>query len=219
MIAFTFNKDRFCCQQNQTRDRKMKSLAKCEGIEYCGYFIPPFDWQEGELLRLYVQIIPVVDGYCGYAFSQTLIKLFEKKLDLPGLWVKQAVPFANYIQQNKLSWIVNPLTVDRFLLKRNKIDAEWVNEIKSLLDLNGNEKIGMLGATVNKMLSICAMCTNDNQISFEYYGLDWMGTQKLNVLLEQLIKSGKSLIGLDNYYYYEKEESFEQIKPVIVKRK
>lgn len=189
--------------------------VKSGGFNLKGYNIPLFELKSGQLLRMWIQIIPPVNGKNGYNLIPYLEKLFLKKRKTEGLWVHKAIPFARFIPKRRFQ--NHFLTVDKFL-KKQRIPVDQHQQIKEFLDLAGNLKIRFLGATPGRILSMLAAWEKSDCIAFDYYGLGPADVEKINQLVYEKLQEGKSAIGFDNLYYLEEKEPFPAFTRIIIEQ-
>ncbi|MEM9932737.1 MAG: hypothetical protein AAF824_03960 [Bacteroidota bacterium] len=191
-------------------------FAKSEGFNLYGYHVPAFELDHNRLLKIWIQIVPPDPELSGYNFSKYLAKLLQKKRIVNGLYVDKSIPFAGNISENKILEKFYPLTVDRFLHRRKNINEESSSKIKSVLGVEGKDRINRMNFTSRKALSILSAFEDSTCISFDYYGLDHYGVQKINSIVERELQNGKSAIGFDNLYYLERIEPSKLVNQIII---
>ena len=195
----------------------MDLILKCEGIEIEEYFVPPFTLYSGEVVRFWIQIIPNNTNKSGYEISQILREIFSSRKEQEGLKINHQIPFAESILETGILSTIFPLTVRQYLQKRRKLNLTQIQDILQELKLNSKDKIGYLDFTTRKSLSISSLFKKCDRISFDYYGLDPLGTEKIDNLIMKTIRTGKSAIGFDNLYYFEEERSNALMKDIKVR--
>lgn len=197
----------------------MDLILKCKGIEIEEYFIPPFTLYAGEVVRFWIQIVPKNANKSGYEISQILRKILTSKKEQEGLEINHHIPFAESILEKNILSTIFPLTVKKYLQKKRKLNLTQIQDILQELNLNSKDKIGYLDFTTRKSLSISSLFKKCDCISFDYYGLDPLGTDKIDNLIMKAIKAGKSAIGFDNLYFFEEERSNTLMKDIKVRPK
>ena len=198
-----------------------KPIIKCTGFSLSDFWIPPFELYEGEMARLWIARTSADTPILGYDLHLDLSRLFAKKTFTEGLEVEYPAPFAATIEQWGFMQKMFPLTVDRFLMKRQKLSLKEAKDIKRQLALTGEEEIRRMEFNTRKKLTISALFMRNECITFDYYGLSPSGLEDLEVFVHEYLKNGSSVITFDNLHfltdeYLSQEKPFKQVKHIVV---
>lgn len=173
-------------------------------FEINGIQIPEFKLYSGSLIKIYIPNFNHEKLPLGFDLTTELIKKFQnQKTDLP--WAKRYL-------QNSISEFFNPITVNKYLINKIKIDKESAKRIIEELSLNPNEKYNNLSYKKTKILAIKALFEKNNSIILDYYGISANGIESLEAIVNTEIIKGKSGIVFDNLQFAHEKEPFENIK-------
>jgi len=177
-------------------------------FEINGIQIPEFKLYRGSLIKIYIPNFNNEKQPLGFDLTIELIKKFQKqKFDLP--WAKR------YLQNSILEFI-NPITVNKYLINKIKIDKEIAKRVVEELSLNPNEKYNNLSYNKTKILDIKALFEKNDSIILDYYGISAAGIESLETIVNTEIIKGKSGIVFDNLQFAHKKEPFENIKVIKI---
>jgi hypothetical protein len=186
----------------------MKSIINCRGIELDNFVIPPFTFNHGEMLRLWIQILP----RDGYELCKKLIYIFNKSILQKGIDVNEKVEFVDVIKENKLQKWISPLTVENYLRKNIGLKNIEIEETLKEFGIEPKQWIKKIDHYTQKALTISALFKKTNCLSFDYYGLGALPEIEITDLIIKEINSGKSAISFDNLFYLTENELSDKIK-------
>jgi hypothetical protein len=112
--------------------------------------------------------------------------------------------------------MLNPLTVDKYLRNKMRIDRETSKRITDEIGINLTDKFELLSFTNKKGLIIKALFEKYNSIILDYYGVDVFGIQPLEKLVNSEIEKGKSAIAFGRLEYIIDKEPFDNIKRIKI---
>jgi hypothetical protein len=185
-----------------------KPIFYSEKFEIDGISVPEIELKKGNLIRIYVPNFKAENSPLGFDFVIELIKRFQiQKPDF--LWAKE-------FRQNTISKLLNPLTVNKYLRNKMRINADTAKRITNEIGINLTDKYDQLSFTNKKGLIIKALFEKYNSIILDYYGVDVFGIQPLEKLVNFEIEKGKSAIAFDRMEYILKKEPFENIKQIKI---
>ncbi len=187
----------------------MKNTVFCnEEFEIWGITIPEFELKEGELIRIYDSRVYLENVPANFDLTLELIHRFKnKKTDFT--WAK------NYYQ-NKIIKYIKPLTIKAYLINKMGINIQSAANIVDEIGVRLNERFEYLDFTKKKALIIKANFEKKKCILFDYYGVDAMGIEFLEKIINVEIERGKSAIAFDNLYYAHEIEPYSNIKPIKI---
>ncbi len=180
------------------------SIFHNKEFELNGISVPEFELKSGKLIRLYIPSVRII----GFDLTIKLIKRFQKmNTDLP--WAK------NYSQNSILEKLF-PLTVEKYLIKKKKIDKQNSIRIADEIGIKLNDKFEEIGFINRKALIIKALFEKNSSILIDYYGVDAIGIKKLERIVNTEIEKGKTGIAFDLLEYVEEKEPFENIERIKI---
>ena len=97
-----------------------------------------------------------------------------------------------------------------------QIDKLTAKRIAEEIGINLNEKFEYLSFKNKKALIIKASFEKNDSILLDYYGVDAMGINFLENLINTEIEKGKSAIPFDNLQFANEKEPYENIKPIKI---
>ncbi|MBF8149385.1 hypothetical protein ITJ86_05720 [Winogradskyella sp. F6397] len=184
------------------------SIFHNEEFEINGISVPEFELKSGNLIRIYIPNFNLENLPLGFDLTIELIKRFQnQKTDFP--WAK------NY-RQNTVTEFLNPLTVNKYLINKMQIDKLTARRIAEEIGISLNEKFEYLSFKNKKALIIKACFEKNDSILLDYYGVDAMGIEFLENLINTEIEKGKSAIAFDNLQFANEKEPYENIKPIKI---
>lgn len=184
------------------------SIFHNEEFEINGISVPEFELKSGNLIRIYIPNFDSENQPLGFDLTIELIKYFQnKKMDFP--WAKNH-------QQNTIVELLNPLTVEKYLFNKMRIDKQNAKRIADEIGINMIDKFEHLSFTNKKALIVKALFEQNDSIILDYYGVDAMGIGFLESLVNSEIKKGKSAIAFDRLEFKADKEPFENIKTIEI---
>ena len=184
------------------------SIFHNKEFEINGIFIPEFELNNGSLIRIYIPNFNVENLPLGFDLTIELIKRFQNQ--------KNYFPWAKNYRQNTVVEFLNPLTVNKYLINKMRIDKPNAKRIAEEIGINLNEKFEYLSFKNKKALIIKAWFEKNDSILLDYYGVDAMGIEFLEKLVNTEIEKGKSAIAFDNLQFANEKEPYENIKPIKI---
>jgi hypothetical protein len=179
-----------------------------EEFEINGISVPEFELKSGNLIRIYIPNFDSEHQPLSFDLTIELIKYFQnKKVDFP--WAK------NY-RQNTIAELLNPLTVEKYLNNKMRIDKQNAKRITDEIGINMTDKFEHLSFTNKKALIIKALFEKNDSIILDYYGVDAIGIGLLESLVNSEIEKGKSAIAFDRLEFKVESEPFENIKTIEI---
>ncbi|WP_440880410.1 hypothetical protein [Tenacibaculum sp. C7A-26P2] len=180
------------------------SIFYNKGFELNGISVPEFELKSGKLVRLYIPSVRII----GFDLTIELIKRFQKK--------NNNLPWAKNYSQNSILEKLFPLTVEKYLIKKNKIDKRSAIRIADEIGIKLNDKFEKIGFINRKALIIKALFEKNNSILIDYYGVDAIGIKKLERIVNVEIEKGKTGIAFDLLEYVEEKEPFVNIERIKI---
>ncbi len=171
--------------------------------------IPEFKLKNGNLIRIYVPNFDRKYLPLGFDLTIELIKRFQNQ--------KPDFPWAKNYQQGTLMELLSPLTVNKYLINKMRIDKLIAQRIVEEIGINSKDKLGNLSFTNKKALIIKALFNKNNSIILDYYGVGANGIGFLESLVNSEIKNGKSAIAFDRLEFKADKEPFQNIIPIEIK--
>ncbi|AGC78024.1 hypothetical protein LX97_03114 [Nonlabens dokdonensis] len=173
-------------------------------FEINGISVPDFELRSGKLIRIYVPSVRIIE------FDLTIesIKHLQK--------TNANLPWAKNYSQNSFIERLFPLTVEKYLIQKMKIDKNNASRIANELDIGLNERLELINFTNRKALIIKAHFEKSNSIIIDYFGVGAVGIKKLEQIVNSEIKKGKTGIAFDSLQYMEENEPYENIERIII---
>jgi len=180
------------------------SIFHNKEFELNGISVPEFELKSGKLIRLYIPSVRII----GFDLTIKLIKRFQKK--------STNLPWAKNYSQNSILEKLFPLTVEKYLIKKKKIDKQSAIRIAGEIGVKLNDKFEEVGFINRKALIIKALFEKNNSILIDYYGVDAIGIKKIERIVNTEIEKGKTGIAFDLLEYVEEKEPFENIERIKI---
>ncbi|WP_299212620.1 hypothetical protein [uncultured Aquimarina sp.] len=180
-----------------------------EEFEINGISIPEFELKNRNLIRIYIPNFDRKYLPLGFDLTIELIKRFQNQ--------KPDFPWAKNYQQATLMELISPLTVNKYLINKMRIDKLRAQRIAEEIGINLKDKLGLLSFTNRKALIIKALFDKNDNIILDYYGVDTNGIEFLEGLVNSEIENGKSAIAFDRLEFKADKEPFQNIIPIEIK--
>ncbi|MFI1742872.1 hypothetical protein, partial [Thalassobellus sediminis] len=180
------------------------SIFHNKEFELNGISVPEFELKSGKLIRLYIPSVRII----GFDLTIELIKRFQKK--------NKNLPWAKNHSQNSILEKLFPLTVEKYLIKKKKIDKQNAKRIADEIGIKLNDKFEEIGFINRKALIIKTLFEKNSSILIDYYGVDAIGIKKLEGIVNTEIEKGKTGIAFDLLEYVEEKEPFENIERIKI---
>lgn len=177
-------------------------------FEVNGISVPEFELKSGNLIRIYIPNFDSEHQPLGFDFTIELIKHFQNK--------KQNFPWAKNYQQNTVTELLYPLTAEKYLINKMRIDKQNAKRIVDEIRINLTDRFEHLSFTNKKALIIKALFEQNDSIILDYYGVDATGIGFLESLVNSEIEKGKSAIAFDRLEFKTKNEPFKNIKTIEI---
>ncbi|WP_027394225.1 hypothetical protein [Aquimarina latercula] len=178
-------------------------------FEINGISIPEFELKNGNLIRIYIPNFDRKFVPLGFDLTIELIKRFQNQ--------QPDFPWAKNYQQGTLMELISPLTVNKYLIYKMRIDKLKAQRIAEEIGINLKDKLGLLSFTNRKALIIKALFDKNDSIILDYYGVDTNGIGILESLVNSEIENGKSAIAFDRLEFKADKEPFQNIIPIEIK--
>ncbi|WP_062062802.1 hypothetical protein [Aquimarina longa] len=178
-------------------------------FEINGISIPEFELKNGNLIRIYIPNFDRKFVPLGFDLTIELTKRFQNQ--------QPDFPWAKNYQQGTLMELINPLTVNKYLIYKMRIDKLKAQRIAEEIGINLKDKLGLLSFTNRKALIIKALFDKNDSIILDYYGVDANGIGILESLVNSEIENGKSAIAFDRLEFKADKEPFQNIIPIEIK--
>ncbi|TPN86834.1 hypothetical protein [Aquimarina algicola] len=174
-----------------------------------GISIPEFELKSGNLIRIYTPNFDKKYMPLGFDLTIELIKRFQNQ--------EPNLPWAKNYQQKTFIELMSPLTVNKYLVHKMRIEKLRAKKIVEEIGINLKDKLGLLSFTNRKALIIKALLDRNDSIILDYYGVDANGIGFLENLVNSEIENGKSVIAFDRLEFKADKEPFENIIPIEIK--
>ena len=184
------------------------SIFHNEEFEIRGISVPEFELKSGNLIRIYIPNFDSENQPLGFDLMIELIKHFQNK--------KSDFHWAKNYRQNTIAELLNPLTAEKYLMNKMRIDKQNAKRIAKEIGIKLTDKFEHLSFTNKKALIIKALFEQNDSIILDYYGVDAIGIEFLESLVNSEIEKGKSAIAFDRLEFKAKSESFENIKTIEI---
>ncbi|MEE3998756.1 hypothetical protein V1T75_00290 [Tenacibaculum sp. FZY0031] len=183
-------------------------MANCifhnKEFELNGISVPEFELKKGKLIRLYIPSVKII----GFDLTIELIKRFQRE--------NTNLPWAKNYSQNSILAKLFPFTIEKYLVKKKKIDKQSAIRIADEIGVKLKDKFEEIGFINRKALIIKALFENNSSILIDYYGVDAIGIKKLERIVNAEIEKGKTGIVFDLLEYIEEKEPFENIERIKI---
>ncbi len=184
------------------------SIFHNKEFEINGISVPEFELKSGNLIRIYIPNFDSEHQPLGFDLTIELIKHFQNK--------KSDFHWAKNYRQNTTAELLNPLTAEKYLINKMRIDKQNAKRIVEEIGINLTDKFEHLSFTNKKALIIKALFELNDSIILDYYGVDAIGIGFLESLLNSEIEKGKSAIAFDRLEFKADIEPFENIKTIEI---
>lgn len=189
----------------------MTMIAKSEGFEIENFRIPPFELNEGELIRLCLY-----GGGHFFDLEMELVNLFSGKYEHSKLTMNQNMEFVEHIKTKGLRDSIFPLTVGKYLSKNGQATTEELKKAFRLDYISSKTKVKTLAGNPRKWLSLISKLSRPDKIIFDVVGQDPLGAEKTVEFIKEYIDKGGAAILLDNYEDLE-SKCVKNLKVEIIK--
>lgn len=179
-----------------------------KGFEINGVSVPEFELKSGNLIRIYIPNFDSENQPLGFDLTIELIKYFQNK--------KSDFHWAKNYRQNTITELLNPLTVEKYLMNKVQIDKQNAKQIANEIGINLTDRFEHLNFTKKKALIIKSLFEQNDSIILDYYGVDALGIGFLESLVNSEIEKGKSAIAFDRLEFKANNEPFENIKIIEI---
>ncbi|WP_298239526.1 hypothetical protein [uncultured Algibacter sp.] len=177
-------------------------------FEINGISVPEFELKSGNLIRIYIPNFDSEHQPLGFDLTIELIKHFQNK--------KSDFHWAKNYRQNTIAELLNPLTAEKYLMTKMRIDKQNAKRIAKEIGIKLTDKFEHLNFTNKKALIIKALFQQNDSIILDYYGVDAIGIGFLESLVNSEIEKGKSAIAFDRLEFKADKEPFENIKTIEI---
>ena len=184
------------------------SIFHNEEFEINGVSVPEFELKSGNLIRIYVPNFDSENQPLGFDLTIELIKHFQNR--------KSDFHWAKNYRQNTIAELLNPLTAEKYLMNKMRIDKQNAKQIVGEIGINLTDRFEHLSFTNKKALIIKALFEQNDSIILDYYGVDAIGIGFLESLVNSEIEKGKSAIAFDRLEFKADNEPFENIKTIEI---
>lgn len=183
-------------------------IFQIDEFEIDGISVPAFELTYGQLIRIYVPFIGTNISVTGHNLTKKLIKHFQNH--------KTNLPFAKNYQKQVISELISSLTVDKFLIKKMRIEEQIGKKIVDEIGINHSDKIENLSLTNKKALIIKSLFEKNDLIIFDYYGIGANDITFLEKIVNSEIEKGKSGIAFDRLEFITDKEPFDNIMQIKI---
>jgi len=184
------------------------SIFHNEEFEINGVSVPEFELKSGNLIRIYIPNFDSENQPLGFDLTIELIKHFKNK--------KSDFNWAKNYRQNTIAELLNPLTAEKYLMNKMRIDKQNARQIANEIGINLTDRFEHLSFTKKKALIIKSLFEQNDSIILDYYGVDAIGIGFLESLVNSEIEKGKSAIAFDRLEFKADNEPFENIKTIEI---
>ncbi|RBP26418.1 hypothetical protein DFR65_1177 [Oceanihabitans sediminis] len=184
------------------------SIFHNKEFELNGISVPEFELKSGNLIRIYIPNFDSENQPLGFDLTIELIKHFQN--------IKSDFPWAKNYRQNSIVELLNPLTVEKYLINKMRIEKLTAEKIADEIGIKLIDKFEYLNFTNKKALIIKVLFEKNECIMLDYYGVDAIGIGFLEKLVNSEIKKGKSAIAFDRLEFKADNEPYENIKPIKI---
>ena len=184
------------------------SIFHNKEFELRGISVPEFILKSGNLIRIYIPNFDTKNEPLGFDLTIELIKCFQNQ-KTNFLWAK------NY-RQNTIAEFLNPLTVEKYLINKMRIEKLTAKRITEEIGIKLTDKFEHLSFTNKKALIIKTLFDQNDSIILDYYGVDAIGIRNLESLVNSEILKGKSAIAFDRLEFKADNEPYENIEPIKI---
>ena len=184
------------------------SIFHSKEFELNGISVPEFELQSGNLIRIYIPNFDTKNQPLGFDLTIELIMHFQNQ--------KSDFAWAKNYRQNSITELINPLTVEKYLINKMRIEKLTAKNIADEIGIELVDKFEHLNFANKKALIIKALFEKNECIMLDYYGVDAIGIGFLENLVNLEIEKGKSAIAFDRLEFKADKEPYENIEPIKI---
>ncbi|WP_353779485.1 hypothetical protein [Winogradskyella sp. 3972H.M.0a.05] len=166
--------------------------------------IPEFTLGKGEMIRFWVEIVPIpkdgTNGYWGVSRMKEVIKGIDDSIYLAPVKLKTSV-----------FDFLKPITVRKYLEQKFGYSDDEIEKLISRFGIKPYYQLQKLGCGHGKLFSILCEFQKRDIVVFDYYGLSLESEKQLTDFVKSEIQKGKSAISFDNLYYKPASTDSEKI--------
>ncbi|MFK7907371.1 MAG: hypothetical protein AB8B69_19710 [Chitinophagales bacterium] len=188
-------------------------LLQSNGFTIGGYKTPAFTLREGEMLRIWVEIVPHStknpDGYW-------TAKQMQETIERMSFDKKEVKACPNKVKRGFVDWL-KPISVENYAKKHFGWSPKEIDRNLSPLGIKPTYLLKNLGVAHQKVFAIVCGFQEDSIPCFDYYGLSPDSTKGLTNYVKRELKKGRSAIAFDNLSYKTANPDSDRIMNVVVR--
>jgi len=201
--------------KSEGRKEEKTILLQSNEFTISGYKIPAFTLRKGEMLRVWVEIVPHStnnpDGYWG-------TKKMQEAIEMMGSEKKGVKVCPDKVKRGWGDWL-KPISVGDYVKKHFGWSPKEIDEDLSPLGIKATYLLKNLGVAHQKVFAIVCGFQENSVSCFDYYGLSPDSIEGLMSYAKRELKKGKSAIVFDNLSYKPVNPDSDGITNMIVRRK
>ena len=167
-------------------------LIKSNGIKIPGFYLPPFELREGEIV-----VLNLFGGAHFYETKMFFKDIFIGKISDQAVTVLQPLTFVKHFREPALRRIFYPITVREYLRTNADPNSYYSKKIFESKWITGKTRVQAFAGNPRKLLSMYATLSRTNKIVFDVAGLDPLGAHDTFRIAKEGIKNGGAAILLD----------------------
>ncbi|WP_298425910.1 hypothetical protein [uncultured Kordia sp.] len=187
----------------------MKEITfHAEAFDIEGIQIPEITATKGRLIRMYIPFYSQKRVPLHLDLTLRIIEHFQNLQ--PNLY------WAKHYSPNRYIELIRPLTVERYLTHKMKLDTHIAIQIATDLNINLKDRFEHIEFVKKRALIIKALFQKNDCILLDYYAIDVSSIKFLETVVNTEIEKGKSAIAFDNLQFAEETEPFTNIHRIEI---
>ncbi len=188
-------------------------LLKNKSFQINDYIIPTFTLAKGEMIRFWVETIPIVgdnNNDWGTHKMEEVIHFLNQKS-------KTIKKCPNKIKRSVVDYLT-PISTGKYLQQKFGFSAKEIEITLSSFGIKPAYKIKDLGAKHQKIFSIICAFQKNEIVAYDYYGLAPNTEKRLTAFVKNEIAKGKAAISFDHLHYKPEKSDTEKIINLEIRR-
>jgi len=166
-----------------------KKIISSRGFQLNGYYIPPFELYERELLGIYLE-----NKSDSHIIYDKIVKLFCFESEYP-IEINKTLDYAKHFRQNIFRQKFKPVTVGEYLNKNANPKSNLFNTIYEIDYINPKTRIETLPGNPRRLLTLSALISKSTNIIFDTIAQDSEGIKTtLDFVHENVVNQNGSAI-------------------------
>ena len=183
-------------------------------IEKEGFKFPNFRLNKGELIRFWVQVVPINEKdkfNWGLKTINEIIEEYNRELDVE-------IKFCNNKVKLSLLDFIKPVSVSRYLNEKFGHREKEILAYLSHFGIEPNYTIRRMGFAHQKIFAIINTIENNDLVSFDLYGFAPLTAIELINYTKRKLDSNKSFLIFDNFFLKGDHTAHSKIRDIDILR-